>query len=515
MNLKAHEDAVYLHTEIGSREFAQSKLFPLLKEAGFLVSFNDSEIDFTEWFFTGTQEDAGKKTKTMTLIGPGFEGRSFYEILMEGEREKKQDSIYRIQRAYAEAAKKNIALPNTGPMGILVSEDSLLFLPQELCLRSFNALSETKKSELFGRFKNRSLSGQDSIDFCLAVYIYIYLTGDFPYPSLDEEKRQEHIQYAECIPLHLYNPSFPQDMILAVESILQGKKEKPSLPLLDKSYLEPEITEKNLDILREKERKEWLEKKQKRNSRIIFLKKHATKLIIFAAIFFLLALTIIGFMRDKKAGPNSLGLSDIETIEAYYTAVNTLDLSLSSNLLYKKAKSPYESIIATYHVIKMTRESYERIRPFVHPIEKIQNASLVDSGMFGISHLRIGDMLLNPFSQKASAQNKIAVPDIADNEKRQYTVEFYFIKNEGEDDLVVEFCEDYVELVFHKDRWLITKIEASSNIQMENYVLFLEKLENIAELPVEEKIKLLEKEYVWMPSLEELYLYKMENDHND
>jgi predicted metal-dependent RNase len=43
----------------------------------------------------------------------------------------------------------------------------------------------------------------------------------------------------------------------------------------------------------------------------------------------------------------------------------------------------------------------------------------------------------------------------------------------------------------------------------------LQNRENIAELPVEEKIKLLEKEYVWMPSLEELYLYKMENDHND
>ena len=163
----------------------------------------------------------------------------------------------------------------------------------------------------------------------------------------------------------------------------------------------------------------------------------------------------------------------------------------------------------------MTRESYERIRPFVHPIEKIQNASLVDSGMFGISHLRIGDMLLNPFSQKASAQNKIAVPDIEDNEKRQYTVKFYFIKNEGEDDLVVEFCEDYVELVFHKDRWLITKVLPSSNIQIEDYVLFLEKLENIAELPLEEKIKLLEKEYIWMPSLEELYFIQSEREDDE
>jgi hypothetical protein len=50
---------------------------------------------------------------------------------------------------------------------------------------------------------------------------------------------------------------------------------------------------------------------------------------------------------------------------------------------------------------------------------------------------------------------------------------------------------------------------------MESYVLFLEKLENIAELPLEEKIKLLEKEYIWMPSLEELYFIQSEREDDE
>lgn len=517
MQISAQKDSFSLDSNIKSREFAQSKLFPLLKEAGFLVHFENNNPSISPWFFSETKERNVENEKYMTLVGPSFEGEVFYELLVQNDRKKLRKAIYHIQLACIEAQKQKINLPETGPMGIIISNNAVLFLPEQLTQKALNALSQTKKNESYGRFVNRNLKAEKSIEFSIAVYLYYFFSGSLPFPSLDEEKRQEAMQYAIYIPLQLYNPSIPIAFSQAIETILKTRElENKALPLLNEDFFSNNSNNSTIDLqIKENlanERKTWLEKKQKTTNRLIFLKKQKTSLFIilgaFALIFFL-ALTIA---HEQKIGPNSIGLNEIETIEAYYTAVNTLDLFLSSKLLTKKAQSPYTSMMANYHVLKTTRQAFENINPFVHPYIKISERYVDSLGLYGITNLKIGSIILNPFSTKNAITTKTPLSDIANGEKVHYSVQFYLIKSDNEDNLYVECCIDNLELLFYKNRWLINSIEAQEQAQAEitSYQAFLDALQKVDNLVLSEKIKILKKDYPWIPSLEEIQIIESE-----
>lgn len=515
MQFEASKEGLLLHSELGSKEFAQSKLFSFLKEAGYLVRFEGEQTLFSPWFFTETQERNANHTKKMSIIGPGFVGKPFYDILFSANTAEILKSLKALQKAYYEAEKQNISLPNAGPFFILISENEILFLPQELSIRSLHALSETKRNEFLGRFINRSLQKEESLLFSFAVYAYTFLTGDLPFPSLDEEKRQTQIQYAVFIPLELYNPSFPQHLVQAIELHLKsnGKEEKQTSLFTEEltTFEEPKEHEKKALA---KERSIWIQKKQKINNQYVFLKKNRFILLGFLVGLVIIILTSLSFIKDKKQEPNSVGLTDIQTIEAFYTGLNTLDVSLSSNLLYKKTKTHYTNLIASFHVVKMTRQSYEGINAFEHPVEKIKNGQHDGAGIFGLTELKVGNLVLNPFSSKAAKTQKNPLLDIAEGEIKQYLVHFYFIRNEGED-LYVEYCEDLIELIFHKNRWLIQSIVPSSDQEVMNYNEFLYYLEQVKNLSLEEKISYLKNIYQWVPSIDEIQLIQSESVHNE
>lgn len=534
MKIEATKEALCLHSEIESREFAQSKLFSYIKEAGFLVRFEDEKPSISPWYFTETKEKNLDQSSFMSLIGPAFEGQTFFDILMSENKTKIRKTIYYIQRAFEEASLQNISLPEAGPMAILVSKDAVLFLPQELCLRSLNALSENKKNEYYGRFIHRLLKGEKSFQFTLSVYMYFYLTNELPFPELNEEKRQEQIGDSVFIPLALYNPMFSKELIEPIETILSGKKDEKNsikLALLTKELAEKTQVEKTQAIkteidkgkneenqihesVEEKlkiERKEWIQKKQKQSNIKLFLKKQKFILLSSLIAILIIFLIIFSYIKDKKAEANSFGLSDIETIEAYYTAINRLDVSASTNLLVKRLKSPYTNLISTYHVVKVTRQTYELAVPFYYPLDALYVELHENAGLLGLTHLKVNNQLLNPFAYKSSAKNKIKIEGVENGERRNYIVSFYFIRNEAGDDLYIDFCEDTLSLIFYKDRWLIENIEQSSKTKLLSYEQFLQSLNQVSNLSAEDKLAYLKDDYEWLPSLEEIELIQSES----
>ena len=222
--LNRNNGTLELDMAMGPRDFAQSRLLPFLEEDGWLVC----GTRLSSWKFT----EVVQRGDSICVTGSDFPGTSLLELLSNDStlHDKNVDnSIISILKevfcCMELILQHQPSFQFFGPVQILVEKNSaevtLLFLPPTLFKRAVESRPSQKRSQLAGCYCNPQLQGTEAVAFTQAVYLYQGLSGQLPFPQLEEEQRMEDFRDKNFLPLEFLVPGISSQVAAAVNNNLQ------------------------------------------------------------------------------------------------------------------------------------------------------------------------------------------------------------------------------------------------------------------------------------------------------
>ena len=221
--LNRNNGTLELDMAMGPRDFAQSRLLPFLEEDGWLVC----GTRLSSWKFT----EVVQRGDSICVTGSDFPGTSLLELLCgENTSEKNSDTsiisiLKEVFRGMELILQHQPSFQFFGPAQILVARDSaevkLLFLPPTLFKRAIESRPSQERSQLAGCYCNPQLQGTEAVAFSQAVYLYQGLSGQLPFPQLEEGQRMEDYRDKNFIPLEFLVPGISSQVAASVNNNLQ------------------------------------------------------------------------------------------------------------------------------------------------------------------------------------------------------------------------------------------------------------------------------------------------------
>lgn len=491
---------IKLNTFMSLNQFAKARYSEkVITEPGYLAKKENNTWTFSTWNFSETSESKdekiiihGKFTKSKTLssiINNEIDSPFTVFILSE------------ICTVIEEAINNKISLPDIGAGGILISEDAkkILFLPKLFFKSSLLCANDDNLySTEHGLYINENLSKSKSLKFIQAVFAYIALTKEFPFAELNSEKRNIDILDLNFTPLENKILGINSELANAINSNLSLKNptEKINQYSKNKKANKIDITEKkfpkeiffsesglsekgtlndngqlNTIIRATKISQEEFEKKvQSKKEKKEFLietkrwcRKHRTAITI--SVFFMGIISIIGISsyNTKMRKPSTIGLSPKETIEMYYSAVNTLDIDAAMYSSTGKEMKSRTGVLSNIYVSAKSKSMYDP-KLETQPISKWLCYNQTKFNFGGVSQLFIDKSQGKIFFEGKKLKEK-EIPyniktntEIEEGKILQFNVTYKTIFSEGEDSLTVTYNEDIVTLVWNKNKWLIKSL---------------------------------------------------------
>ena len=466
---------IFLDSRMSGNVFVKAGFAGKIRENGLLAEFNGETWNFSLWNFEGTvssadlKEFAQGKDETVFLESPCFDGFSLAECF---ENSKKNDSLKAcsiVCSALDSLDEKNDALCLVGAGGIIVSRDfsKVLFLPRNLLEISLSSLGEESFSELYGNYLNPLLSGKSAVRFLQAVIIYKAICGKFPFAEKNASARETDIRDLNYCPLRHAVFGVDKKILLFTENAFAGKdclfpKEEFSAFELKKpsSF---DLEKFNADS------KKFLLCQEKKLRVKRWLRAKSTVIKICAAVFIFaiaVAISLYGTFLDKRT---TKGLTSLQTVEMYYSAINLLDVD-SARASSAKSLGSRVDRLASIFVIGKTSSMYNTGNDLVPPSVWLVKNQL-SHNIYGISNFTVDR---NPcrifFKGQRRKENPAAITEengqkVSPGETKEYQVEFFIFDSLGEDSLCVSLQKEKVCLEFKKGRWIIfdiqTEIESS------------------------------------------------------
>ncbi|MBQ3687351.1 MAG: hypothetical protein II932_05935, partial [Treponema sp.] len=205
-------------------------------------------------------------------------------------------------------------------------------------------------------------------------------------------------------------------------------------------------------------------------SRKRWVRRRRTPLTILAIAVFAAAVVSGLCLESAMSRPTTQGLTELQTVELFYSAFNTMDtLSAQASARGKQAEAVIDAMSA-YFVTAQTRSSYEAGYKVTSPAEWLSFNNGGAFSMYGISQFFIGNrkgeiFFTAPVRRDAPAPvTESGGTELRKGAVKQLEVSYYFIYCVGSDTGEAENVHvlkknDIVTLTYGGRRWRITGLE--------------------------------------------------------
>lgn len=460
---------IFLDSRMASNVFVKAGFAGKIRENGLLAELNDGAWNFSLWNFDGTvssedlKEFAHSEDETVFLEGSCFDGLALSECF---EAFGKKDSIKAcslVCNALDALDESKVVLSLVGAGGIIVSKDfsKVLFLPKNLLEISLSSLGEEIFSELYGKYLNPVFSGKDAVHFLQAVIVYKTICGKVPFAEKSSSARENDIRDLNYCPLRYAAFGIDEKILLFTENAFAGKN--CAFPKEEVSTLElKESPSSDLEKFNAESQKFLLHQEKKvRLKRWLRAKSTVIKICIAVFVFAIAAaVSLYGTFLEKRT---TKGLTSLQTVEMYYSAVNLLDVD-SARASSAKSLGGRVDRLANIFVTGKTSSMYNAGNDLVPPsVWLVKNQPT--HNIYGISNFTVdGNPCRTFFKGQRRKEKPAAITEengqkIFPGEKKEYNVEFFIFDSLGEDNLCVSLQKEKVSLEFKKDRWIIFDIQ--------------------------------------------------------
>jgi hypothetical protein len=403
--------AIGFDSGLSDQAFAQAKLAQFINLPGYILEPDGS---YRVWKALGVAEHQG----TMVIWGPDFPGERLDRIIVGGigdDAGQALDALRRwigarlalaqiLGRAAEQAATQEAELPKPWPAGALAAVNgtpSIFFPPERLVRRALEAEGDEAWLQGAESWVHPDLSGEAGDAFTAAALAYRIFCGVPPFSNRNADLVREDIREGVFSPIRLAAPGLDEALSGLIDGAmastaqaarsskggLSGKAAAAAqrafagkAPAVGKSSLEAlgqrlgapgsARAAAYFRPLNDAERKKIeAEKEQFRKKAAIaikskrFLRRNAAILGTAAAVLVIAALIVFSTMRSRAALPTTEGMSPPEVIAAYYGAFASLDHTLMSACVLKKAGSEDISLVTNVFLVNRTRQAYEMTNP--------------------------------------------------------------------------------------------------------------------------------------------------------
>ncbi len=508
---------IYLDTGMSQAAFSKARITDHLEERGIKAERTEDAGEerwtFTKWSFTGTKLPEA----SVLLEGSLFSGLPLSDFFGKDDKAKEFLAGTRVCSAMEHALEQGLSLPRVGAGGIFISADfeRILFLPEGLFETASRCAPAESGNEAQSFYVNKLLTGDAANSFTQAVIAYRLLTGDLPFTESDEEKRAEDIHDKNFVPLAHRIWGLDEELATRIDQNLQragavksggNRQEKVSalvtdgkdrtngelrraglsfplkslyreLGLTETGNIAPDgnligvihksnISQEAFESRAKKERQHF----QAALSHKRWIRRRRTPLTILAIAVFAAAVVSGLCLETSMSRPTTQGLTELQTVELFYSAFNTMDtLSAQASAKGKQTGAVIDAMSA-YFVTAQTRSSYEAGYKVTSPAEWLSFNNGGTFSMYGISQFFIGNKKGEIFFT-APARRDAPAPvtesggtELKKGAVKQLEVSYYFIYCVGSEtgdseNVVVLKKNDIVTLTYGDRRWRITGLE--------------------------------------------------------
>ena len=462
-------EKIFLDSRMSGNVFVKAGFAGKIRENGLLAELNGETWNFSLWSFESTlssadlKEFAQDKDETVFLEGSCFYGFVLSEYLESLEKEESIKACSLVCNALDALDESKSALSLVGAGGIIVSKDfsKVLFLPKNLIQISLSSLGEENFSDLYGSYLNPVFSGKTAVRFLQAVIVYKAICGKFPFAEKNASSREVDIRDLNYCPLRYAVFGVDEKILLFTENAFAGKD--CLFPKEEFSALElKEPSSSDLEKFKAESQK-FLLSQEKRIRAKRWLRAKSTVIKICAAVFIFAIAAVVSLYRTFLEKRTTKGLTSLQTVEMYYSAVNLLDVD-SARASSAKSLGGRVDRLANIFVTGKTSSMYNAGNDLVPPSVWLVKNQL-SHNIYGISNFTVdGSPCRTFFNGQRRKENPVAIFEengqkIFLGETKEYQVEFFIFDSLGEDSLCVSLQKEKVSLEFKKDRWIITGIQ--------------------------------------------------------
>ena len=304
-------------------------------------------------------------------------------------------------------------------------------------------------------------SGKTAVRFLQAVIVYKAICGKVPFSEKNASSRETDIRDLNYCPLRYAVFGVDEKILLFTENAFAGKD--CSFPKEEFSALElKEPSSSDLEKFKAESQK-FLLCQEKRIRAKRWLRAKSTVIKICAAVFIFAIAAVVSLYRTFLEKRTTKGLTSLQTVEMYYSAVNLLDVD-SARASSAKSLGGRVDRLANIFVTGKTSSMYNACNDLVPPSVWLVKNQL-SHNIYGISNFTVdGSPCRTFFNGQRRKENPVAIFEengqkIFLGETKEYQVEFFIFDSLGEDSLCVSLQKEKVSLEFKKDRWIITGIQ--------------------------------------------------------
>ena len=518
--LNRNNGMLELDMAMGPRDFAQSRLLPFLEEDGWLVC----GTNLSSWKFT----EVVQRGDSISVTGSDFPGTSLLELLYgENTSDKNTNNsiisiLKEVFRGMELIAQQKPSFQFFGPAQILVEKDSaevkLLFLPPTLFKRAVESRPSQERSQLAGCYCNPQLQGTEAVAFSQAVYLYQGLSGQLPFPQLEEGQRMEDYRDKNFLPLEFLVPGISSQVAASVNNNLQlgssvtakntfklkqlikdktGEATAAREPVL----LHSVVVAEEAHLLEHSQKAETQEFIQQRESyqqqrdkelhRKRFIRKYSTWIKIALAVVAVGTAACISGINNWRNEFVSTGLTPAQVCGVLYTALDEQNLVMAKAMCTGSGTEDFQERLSNFFIANRMRIGMNPTALALTPSQWIQylyqQEQLAQEGtqntgayfqqrelwIYGITnfHLEIPQIPEESSGQlPVQASNRLPVHpplrkdklqpvDASLGEKLQAVATYSLIYSDGLELLQVEHHRDSLTLEFIKGSWQVVSVE--------------------------------------------------------
>ena len=509
--------------------------------------FTDTEVKTHTSTLSGIERKAGETVVLHARGFSGTTLKDLLEMesskeLSDGERSRIHLAGAAVCSAMEAAIQQKQPVENTGAGGIVVSDDctQILFLPLIHFESSTMCIGEKEYSAHQGFYINPTLTGDAAIHYTQSVIAYRLLTGRLPFTETAPDKRHMDIIDANYTPLSASVWALDETLASFVDNSLQrkalvrnkktGRKLAPSLAdkitsiivekeksdsdenqskeelgltfPLEALYRELGLTENgeippmgklNPVIRKSNISQEIFEQKNKKREAFFqtklkvkrWIRSARIPLMISAGVILIITVLFASIARGQSENPTSKGLTSTQTIEMFYSGMNTLNNLAMHECSTGGRASELENMVSTMYVTGKTVAAYDATRKLVSPAEWINFNHDGHYTIFGLADFSIqinkGSIFFNAPAKntKPKAITEEEGKPVKNGDKKTIPVSYILLYTESDDmnNLVLTaiYHNDTLTLEFKKDRWIITDIQEKTGATIKtDYQQFLD-----------------------------------------
>ncbi len=338
-------------------------------------------------------EDRGDTTR---LSGPRFEGRLLDSA---GSLEEGLDLVRSAARALEFLSREGHLQRGLVSTGILIGQDGgVLVLPAGPVARALAAAGPEERAAAAARLVHpRSTSAESDAVFLLAQAAYKFASGRAPYPREAAEVSSSAPPTPPVLSAKLAAPRLKPELVSLIDRSLA---EPASVNLLEwrvaldeaaeRGWLRNLTPDEGTELARLRE--ETIQKAQRKDAVSTFFRKYGLMLGGIAVGAALLALITVSTIRARNDGPNLSSFSPRQVVEAYYRALDSLDIETLEAAADKKAAATDSTIVTNLYILTRTRLAYEGIDSMVSASKwKAAGMRTLNDGeiLFGVTDLAL------------------------------------------------------------------------------------------------------------------------------